>query len=271
MRRAILLWVMAALLLTSCVTRYRVTPLPGSDQEEIFRDGQSTLIETKKNLVMIRSGANRLENGARYPFVLLVRNLTDKKFTFGPHSVKATTDATGKGMADLHVYDYEELVDEETARQNREKLATALVGVLEAASVAANAGYTANTTSNTTHASDSGYISTNEGLLHGSAYGYKGSYTQSLSYNSTEAIMATNASRDRTSAEMNRIVEDGRVKLNKLAETVLKKHTVMPGEEHGGVVTIDTVKTDKRKAHIDLEVEVDGEVYSFQIQLKKLK
>ena len=62
------------------------------------------------------------------------------------------------------------------------------------------------------------------------------------------------------------IEDQAQYQLAQLQNSVLKSHTLMPGEWHGGVIVFDgPEKDDKGSAEYEIAAKFDGEEYSFSV------
>lgn len=156
---------------------------------------------------------------------------------------------------DLKIFTYEELVDEEERRAALQAFAVALGGVGRSMQ-ASNAGY------------QSGYGTYNAySPSGGSAFG---SYNYS-SYNYAAAQAAQSAAQAETDLEMSNAMANSEANLRHLRNTILKKHTLLPGETHGGIVQIQMPELSNNLAEVPvlLTVKVGKEEHQFYYQFTK--
>ena len=140
----------------------------------------------------------------------------------------------------------------ETARSTQ--LALGIVAGALGAYSAASAGYS-QTTGTYTSAGP-----------HGTRYG---TYSQTT-YNPALAQAAADANARQTAGNLAAIEDQAQAKLGELQATIIKDHTLMPGEWHGGVVVIDTPeKSDAGAAEYEISLAFDGETHTFVVNQQK--
>ncbi len=237
-----------------CASSDRIQLVTGSNQQAIVRDGQPTLVSTKRNMILLKATRGPVSSSARPRFVIAVFNRTGKAETLSAGQVSALVKpARGKPIA-LRVFSYEELVKEEQDRQTVAAVAAALSGVGRAMS-----------------ASQAGYVQSS-GSYHGSAGGtpYAGSHT-ATSYDPLRAQIAQSNAEEQTSNDFARLRAQGEDNLARLDNTILKDHTVMPNEWYGGVVVLDKPeKDDKGATHYSVTVAFGGELHEFEIKQARM-
>jgi hypothetical protein len=115
-------------------------------------------------------------------------------------------------------------------------------------------------------AAQSGYSETTGSFTRNSPYGTSyGSYS-TTTYIPALAQAAIDASEDRTASSMAVIEGQAQDKLHELQATILKDHTVMPDEWHGGMIVFDApAKADTGVAEYTITLRFDGEEHSFSI------
>ena len=156
----------------------------------------------------------------------------------------------------MRIYSYEELVDEAEDDRNTRLVIAALAGAANSIS-AANAGYV-NTTG-----SYSAY-----GPYGGSSYGTYSATT----YDPYRAQLAQQSAANQTSANIAAIEADGERSLQALSNTIIKDHTILPGEWYGGSVVLATPpKSDSGAAEYRIGVQVGGEAYTFKVAQAKIE
>lgn len=216
-----------------------------SGQQSIVRDGVPSLISEKRHVVMLRPVAHVQGSNSRPRFVIAALNRSKQPVTMTTSDIIASRSAGAKRVA-IRVYRYDELVKEAEDEKNA-KLTLALLSGVAGAMSATNAGYTQTS-----------------GSVHGNN-GYYGSYN-ATTYNPALAQMAANQNADRTADNVAGIQASGDAQLSMLQGTILKDHTLMPGEWHGGVIVLDVPEKDSaNKAEYSIYVRVDGEDHEFKV------
>jgi hypothetical protein len=85
-------------------------------------------------------------------------------------------------------------------------------------------------------------------------------------YNPEKAQAALNANTKRTAADLSGTEKQAQAKLAELEAAIIKDHTLMPGEWHGGVVVIDPPeKTDRGAAEYSISLAFAGERHTFLV------
>lgn len=88
----------------------------------------------------------------------------------------------------------------------------------------------------------------------------------STTYNPALAQAAANVNTDRTANNMAAIQGQAEGMLSQLQATVLKDHTLMPGEWHGGVVVVQAPpKSEAGIAEYSISMTFDGEEHRFTV------
>lgn len=237
-----------------CASTDAVDMLASSDQQAITRDGSPSLISAKRHVVMLQASDSQMDSGGRPSYVLAIRNMQSGYLQFSPAEIRAyRVQADGSQVA-LKVYSYEELVTEEKHRQTMAAVGAALAGAANAYN-AANAGYS--TTTGTFNAYN------NYG---GRAYG---TY-QSSTYNSYQAYSAQQLASAQTSANFAAIRAEGANNLMALRGSIIRAHTLAPGEWYGGEIILDKPKKNNGQAQYTIVVSLDGEEYAFNVRQRKL-
>jgi hypothetical protein len=238
-----------------CASNDAVDMLASGDQQAITRDGSPSLISAKRHVVMLQATDSQMESSGRPSFVLAVRNMQDTYLQFRPSDVRALrVQADGSQIA-LKVYSYEELVAEEKRRQTMAVVGAALAGAANSYN-AANAGYSRTTGSFNAYNS-----------YGGSAYG---NY-QSTTYNSYQAYSAQQLAAAQTSANFAAIRAEGSQNLMALRGSIIKAHTLSPGEWYGGEIILDKPKKSNGQVQYTILVELDGEEHAFTVRQRKIK
>jgi hypothetical protein len=185
---------------------------PSAGQQAMVRDGVPSLYSSKTHTVFLRPLAPQQQTGQRPRFVIALINKGKTPATFNVSSI--TVQSTYPRKANLRVYTHAELAEEVETARNTQLALTAISGALGSYS-----------------ASQSGYSYTTGSTRYGS-------YSQTT-YNPAVAQAAINANADRTADNFASIENNAQAKLAELQSTVIKDHTLMPGEWHGGVIVID--------------------------------
>jgi hypothetical protein len=117
-------------------------------------------------------------------------------------------------------------------------------------------------------AANAGYSTTTGSF---SSYGYgrsaaHGTY-QATTYNAYNAQLAQQAASAQTNAEIATMQAEGERNLQALNQTILKDHTVLPGEWYGGTIVMERPpRPDQEVAQYNLSIRFGGEVHEFQIR-----
>lgn len=244
--------------LSGCATYGIITPIESAEQRMDYRDGRETTTSSKTHTVAIALESATLQSGHRANFIIAVKNGSNEEIILSTDNITANLKGENS-MSDmsLMVFTYEDLVREEKKRQAWAAVAAGLEGIGESMT-AANAGY-----SNTTGTySESAYSSTGD-----SAYGY-GSYS-STTYDYAAAQEAQNAANFRSEARFDQLASEGRDNLQALSSRILKKHTVYPGDWHGGIVKIQMPRVSDIPNLFVVDINVDNEMHSFHFTQEK--
>jgi hypothetical protein len=245
----------AALLLTACAKNDAVSLLASNDQQAVTRDGSPALISAKRNVVMLKASGEEMESGERPTFVVALQNMQADPVNLSPNRITARVLSADGTFRPLKVYSYAELVAEEKRRQTMAAVGAVLVGVSRGIS-AANAGYS------NTNGSFNAYNS----------YGASahGTYS-SRSYNAYQAYSAQQLANAQTSADFAAIRDEGAYNLQRLQGTIIKAHTLAPGEWYGGTIVLDKPKKDKTgSAAYSVSIELDGEEHVFHVRQQRV-
>jgi hypothetical protein len=181
--------------------------------------------------------------------------MQNQPVNLSPGSASARAIFSDGSQAKIKVFTYNELVAEEKRRQTMRAIGVALAGAGRAME-AANAGYTSTTGSFNAYGSN--------GV---SAYG---SY-QSSSYSNYQAFTAQQLASAQTSADFASIRAEGQYNLAALSATIMKDHTLMPGEWYGGLIVLDTPPKGRNGAvSYVISFALDGDVHEFQVHQSKV-
>jgi hypothetical protein len=153
----------------------------------------------------------------------------------------------------MRVYTHAELEQEVEDQRNTALFMSALSGVAGAVS-ASQAGYTQTT----------GSIRTSS--PYGTTYGtYSGT-----TYNPALAQAAADANSRHTVGDMVAIEGQAQRMLSELQATVIKDHTLMPGEWHGGLIVLGRPeKGDVGAAEYTITLMFDGEKHTFSVSQRR--
>lgn len=231
----------AAICLASCASpKDNFTLAPAKGQQATISHGTPSLMSEKRHVMYLRPQAAEQASGVRPGFVVAIMNRSKKPVTLTVASITAAS-VRPKRTA-LRVFSQSELTDEIESRRNAAMVVSALAGVTGAIS-AANSGYSTTT----------GYS------------GRSGPFT-ATTYNPAAAQVAAQANIDRTAVTMATIDAQASDALARLQGEVIKDHTLMPGEWHGGLVVLDNpTRTEAGVAEYEISITFDGEQHTFNV------
>ncbi len=257
----ILVGVLTVLLIGNGCATYQVSGIPSAEQRFVYRDGRQTIISQKESSVVAVAVKEETVSGSdRLEFVVAVNNLAPDEIIFSTENISATaSNLMNPDSSELHVYTNDELVAEEKKRRTWQAIAVALGGVADSMN-AANAGYS------NTYGTYSGSTYSN----YGTSYNTYGTYS-ATTYDYGAAQAARDAANARTNAEMARIGAEGKAALEELSSTILKVHTVFPGEWHGGVIQVDSPSGTAVENMIDLHIDFGEDEHSFRFNRAKVQ
>jgi hypothetical protein len=239
-----------AVSISACATSDQISLIAEPDQQSLTRDGVQALASKKKHFVMLKPGSRVLRSSARPSFVVAIRNMGDAPLEFRTSDLKAELVSGNRSKAALRIFSYKELVGEAEDERDTQLVIAALAGAANSFS-AANAGY-ANTTG-----SYSAYGSNGD-----SAYGTYSART----YDPYRAQMAQREAANQTANDIAAIEADGERSLETLADTIIKDHTILPGEWYGGSVVLQVPpKSEDGAAEYRISVHVESEAYTFKV------
>jgi hypothetical protein len=161
-------------------------------------------------------------------------------------------ETTKPRKAKLRIYTHQELAAEVESQRNAQLFVSALAGAAGAVS-----------------ASQAGYGHTTGSFTRTSPYGTSYGTYSATTYNPAVAQAAANANADRTVANMAAIEGQAQDMLHQLQASIIKDHTLMPGEWHGGVLVVDAPDKGEAGAEYNITLQFDGEVHSFQVSQKR--
>ena len=216
------------------------------DQQSIVRDGVPALVSSKKNTVFLRPVEARQDSGGRPRFVIAMYNNGKAPATFKTSDMRV--EMLQPRRADIKIYTHSELADEVETERNTRLFLAALSGAAGAVS-AASAGTSYTTGSYGYH----------------SPYGTGSGFYTASTYNPGIAQAAIYANNDRTASTMASIEANAQNALSGLKATILKDHTLMPGEWHGGVIVLDPPEMNQQGAEYQITLRLDGEDHLFTV------
>lgn len=223
----------------------------GENQQSVIRDGVPALVSTKRNVVFLRP-AEDLQNSFERPrFVVAMFNRGKNPATMQVSDIDVRS--TRPQVARLRVYTYAELMAEVETKKNTALVLTALAGAAGAYSAA-----------------QAGQVQTTGSFTRQGPYGASYGTYSATTYNPALAQIAMNQNADRTAYDMASIQAQAQGKLQELQGTILKDHTVMPGEWHGGVIVFDDPpKSTAGAAEYQITVRFDGEEHVFNVAQRR--
>jgi hypothetical protein len=222
-------YLMAAVLLSSCVTTEIVQFQPKAEQQALVRDGRNALVSRQKNsIVLIRTAPREIKPGARPVFVVGMYNLSKSPLEFRIANIEATQ-VVNQAAAPLKVITYEQLVNEE---HDRQVFAAVGAGLAAAGNsmAAANAGYYR---SNTTISGPGGIYQ-----------------AQTVGYNPAAGAIAQANASAQNEAMISATIERGQANLAGLENSVVKDNTLLPGEWYGGQLFLQPLIPDGAKKKV---------------------
>lgn len=240
-----------SLFLSSCTApkdTFSLTPSAG--QEAMVRDGVPALVSSKRHIAFIRPAASQQASADRPRFVIALLNRGKQPATFSVATVAVEVARPRKVR--LRVYTHHELMAEVESRRNAQLVVSALAGAAGAVS-----------------ASQAGYGYTTGSYTRTSPYGASHGTYSATNYNPAIAQAAANANADRTADNMVAIEGQAQGMLNQLQASVIKDHTLMPGESHGGLIVVDAPEKSDAGAEYTITLQFDGEVHTFQVAQKR--
>lgn len=246
----ILVIFMAVAVLSGCQAMTRQTLNPLADQKRFYTDGAVTVAsERKLSIAMVAANSGETPNGQRIQLALRVINIGKTSFEIDTADIRVSSPQTKP----LKVYSYNELVKEEKQQRTAALILTAISGAANAYSAAQNS---------TVHSS---------GTYRSTTYGPSGSYQTIGSYNGSyydpgRAQLASSIATAQTTNQMNNIAANSDRNLSSLKGAILKRTTVFPNSEHGGMFTFDAprLKKDELRTY-NIQILVAGERHSFEL------
>lgn len=235
------------LAISACAPQRDIISLAAApDQQAMIRDGVPALVSSKKHAVFLRPTDARQESGGRPKFVVAMLNRGNAPATFNMSDMRV--EMLRPRHARIKLYTHMELADEVETERNTRLFLAALSGAAGAMS-AASAG--------TTY--------TNASYTHHSPYGTGTGFYTASTYNPGLAQSAINANNDRTLDSMAAIEAGAENALANLKATILKDHTLMPGEWHGGVIVLDPPEMGEEGTEYQITLRFDGEEHVFTV------
>lgn len=246
LRTLVILFVLV-LTQAACASYGKITPLSGGDNQQIVRDGQESLISKKQNTTVIVGAVNdRVRMGTRGNFLIAVHNGGARPFDISTSHIVARDVTQPMAEVALKVFTYGELVQEERKRQAWAALAAGL-SAMGRSMQASTAGYR--------HQSGT-FNSTAYDNYGNSYYGYGNYSGTTYDYGAAQAAqMQANAMNQ---AEFARVAAEGQRQLSELRNSILKHHTVLPGEWYGGIIKIAVPELEEGEPGRVLRVSVSA-------------
>ena len=249
--------ILTASLFYGCAPSYNVKPVPQKHSKVQYKQGHECLVSQKQHVVSLgpQSGEYFRSKG-RGSFVVAVHNRSKEEFIFSTENISASYTNEAGEQIEIQVMSYEDLVAEEKRRQAWAVVGASMQAMGDSMN-AANAGYS------NTYGSYSG----NTYSSYGNSYNHYGSYS-STTYNYAAAQQAQNAANARTQQNMRNIAEDARRNNKRLANTILRKHTMTPGEWHGGEIQFKIPRL-STFGSLSFKVNVGSELHEFTFKIEK--
>jgi len=248
------IWVAAfcGLVLCGCSAPKDVYSLrPSNNQQAVVRDGVPALVSSRKHIVFLRPLASHQLSHDRPRFVVALLNRGKGAATLKVSDI--VVESSQPRRAKMRVYTHTELAQEVETQRNT-KL------VLGAISAAAGA-YSA---------AQSGYSHTTGSFSGTGSYGTSYGTYNATTYNPAVAQAAAEANAQRAANNMANIEAQAQGKLAELQATVIKDHTLMPGEWHGGLIVLaPPERGESEGAEYSISIMFDGEQHSFTVTQRK--
>lgn len=234
---------LCAVVVSGCVAEIaQFSAMPG--QQAIVRDGIPAIQSRKQySIALLRPAKRQFQAGARPAYVLAIFSPTNRAVNFSVSNVHIHQMKGGVRDKELHLYTYEELVQEEKTRQ--------FVGALLTVTAAAANSYSA---------SKQGYYSGNA-----TVYGPRGVSTVHVSgYSPVANAIAQDRAASQNEAMIAGAIEQGQANLAALEGTIIKDNTVMPGEWYGGALVFDAPQDDGGK-NFQISVQIGSDRHEFNV------
>lgn len=239
---------LGAVVLGGCSASHKLELLASEGQQSVVRHGTASLVSAKRHVVMLQALEPNVKSGERPSFVVALHNMGSGPVTFRASEIRARA-ITARGSTSLDVYSYDELLAEEKRRQALQAFGVALGGIGRSMQ-ATNAG------TSTTYGTFNAY----------GPYGQAHGSYRSTTYDSYRSFTAQQLAQAQTSAEFASIRAEGEQNLRRLRSSIIKDHTLYPGEWYGGLVVLEapTVAREGAARYV-IEVQVDGDLHEFSV------
>jgi len=242
--RAIFVAFVGATLLSGCAVNYSIQPDAAADQTIRYSQGAATILSDKQqgSIQITPFGVT----GNRMVFGVAVFNKGTRAANYGVENV--TSIDTNKTA--LRVYTHDELVAEAKDQARARVIAAILVGAAAAYAANQNAYSTTN-----------GYVAGPGGFATFSA----------TTYNPAAAAIGTAAAGAATGYAISSIENNLDDTMAHLNGALLQTTTVDPGRSYGGQVVVDLPKAKDWPQNVSLQTNWNGEGYSFDFTIAKVK
>ncbi len=230
--RAILPSFFVLILATACTTLpdTRMEPLPGPTQQRVYQNGIPVLYSQKNTIVALRPRSATYASTALPPLVIAIYNGTHEPIDVSPDDIEVRLD--GKLV---HVRTYDEIYAQ-IRRKRTEMLVAAAVQGMNAEQA------TATRVSGTFYSPGSGH----------------GSFT---------GTSVNQAAANRYRQELFANVENEvAVAMHQLENTCFRRHTIFPGQFHGGYIYLASPKIPRRPVDLTVIVHVGPDTHEFHLR-----
>jgi len=248
------IWVAAfyGLVLCGCSAPKDVYSLkPSHDQQAVVRDGVPALVSSRKHIVFLRPLASHQVSYERPRFVVALLNRGKAAATLKVSDI--VVEASQPRRVKMRVYTHAELAQEVESQRNTQLV----LGALSAAAGAYSAA-------------QSGYSYTTGSYSRTGPYGTSYGTYNATTYNPAAAQAAAEANAQRAANNIADIETQAQGKLAELQATVIKDHTLMPGEWHGGLIVLaPPERGEAAAAEYSILISFDGEQHSFTVTQRK--
>jgi len=241
------------ILLAGCATTYSVAPVTNTNQALRYYKGTPTLSSVlERSVVEVTPLSNSFQG--RPVFMLVAFNDSPDAHQLGVENIEAIVNGEGH-----RIYTATELQREAERAAAWEQFAVALAAGAQSYANA-QAAYSNTYSTYSSYGSATAVSPYGSTIVTGSAYGSG----MSTTYNPgvTQALEAQN--RARTADQLNQIEARLEAVSVDLQNNVLQTTTILPGSAYGGRIVLDAPEMDDGNATIILEVELGGEVHSFE-------
>lgn len=244
--------VYVACFISGCAQTMKIKANPAAGQQIVYENGKELIVSKKVSAFAVASLTGTIKSNQRPKFIITYFNGASVPLNFSTENISAIFNGDK-----ARIYTFEELVEEIESNRRSQAISAALVGASQIMNASSGTQY------------HSGSFNTNYYSSGGSGYGY-GTYS-GTTYDPTAAAQAQAVIKSQTMSNINSSNAYAANALNEIDRTILRAHTVMPQQFHGGYIVLQKLQLQGSENKLNIVISIDNESHVFDYIITTLE